>query len=80
MADTTPPSTPTATASTSPSEPSSSSVSGFESWRKSMAMFTGLGLTDAERAERDALREQETLARDWDKCEKWKKSLMETSE
>jgi len=45
-----------------------------------MAMFTGLGLTDAERAERDALREQETLARDWDKCEKWKKSLMETSE
>jgi hypothetical protein len=53
---------------------------GFESWRTNLAMFTGLGLTDEQRAERDRAKENETLAKDWDRCEKWKKDLLERSQ
>jgi inner membrane protease ATP23 len=42
-------------------------------------MFTGLGLSDDEKADREKMEEQKTLARDWDRCEKWKKGLMESS-
>lgn len=45
-----------------------------------MAMFTGLGLSEAEKAEREQLQSQGKLAKDWDRCEKWKANLMETSE
>ena len=54
--------------------------SGFESWRTSLAQFTGLGLTDEQRAERELAKENGTLAKDWDRCEKWKKDLIERSE
>ena len=54
--------------------------SGFESWRTSLAQFTGLGLTDEQRAEREVQKENGTLAKDWDRCEKWKRSLIESSE
>lgn len=53
--------------------------SGFESWRTSLAMFTGMGLTDEQRAERERAKENDTLARDWDRCEKWKKDMLERS-
>jgi hypothetical protein len=46
----------------------------------SLAQFTGLGLTDEQRAERDIQKENGTLAKDWDRCEKWKKDLIERSE
>lgn len=54
--------------------------SGFESWRTSLAQFTGLGLTDDQRAEREVAKENGTLAKDWDRCEKWKKDLLERSQ
>ena len=52
---------------------------GFEKWRSNLSQFTGLGLTDEQKAERDSLKENETLAKDWDRCEKWKKELLERS-
>jgi inner membrane protease ATP23 len=61
--------------------PSTSTVpGGFEKWRTSLAQFTGMGLTDDQKAEREAAKENETLAKDWDRCEKWKKELLEGSE
>lgn len=53
---------------------------GFERWRQSLARFTGMGLSDEERAERAKHNEQVKLATDWDRCEKWKAELMERSE
>lgn len=53
---------------------------GFERWRQSLARFTGMGLSDEERAERAKYDEQVKLATDWDRCEKWKSELMTRSE
>jgi inner membrane protease ATP23 len=53
--------------------------SGFEKWRTSLSQFTGLGLTDDQKAERESMKENQTLAKDWDRCEKWKKDLLEGS-
>lgn len=53
---------------------------GFDRWRQSLASFTGLGLSDAERAARAQQDEQGKLASDWDRCEKWKAELMTRSE
>ena len=44
------------------SEPTSS----FERWRKSVSMFTGLGLSDDEVIERNELKDQQKLEKDWD--------------
>lgn len=52
---------------------------GFEKWRSNLSQFTGLGLTDEQKAERNSLKENETLAKDWDRCETWKKDLLERS-
>lgn len=52
---------------------------GFEKWRSNLSQFTGLGLTEEQKAERNSLKENETLAKDWDRCEKWKKELLERS-
>lgn len=52
---------------------------GFEKWRTSLTQFTGLGLTDEQKAERESMKENQTLAKDWDRCEKWKKDLLERS-
>jgi hypothetical protein len=52
---------------------------GFEKWRTNLSQFTGLGLTDEQKAERELSRENQTLAKDWDRCEKWKKELLERS-
>ncbi|EJT47351.1 hypothetical protein A1Q1_03822 [Trichosporon asahii var. asahii CBS 2479] len=52
---------------------------GFERWRQSLARFTGMGLSDEERAERAKYDEQVKLATDWDRCEKWKSELMTRS-
>ncbi|RSH83234.1 Mitochondrial inner membrane protease atp23 [Apiotrichum porosum] len=57
----------------------STSSPAFEQWRKSMAQFTGLGLSDSEQAERQRRLELQTLEKDWDRCEGWKKELMTTS-
>jgi hypothetical protein len=59
--------------------PSSQLPSGFEKWRSSLSQFTGLGLTDEQRADREADKANGVLARDWDRCEKWKKELLERS-
>lgn len=59
--------------------PSSQLPSGFEKWRTSLSQFTGLGLTDEQRVEREADKANGVLARDWDRCEKWKKELLERS-
>jgi hypothetical protein len=52
---------------------------GFEKWRTNLSQFTGLGLTDEQKAERELSKENQTLAKDWDRCEKWKKELLERS-
>lgn len=52
---------------------------GFEKWRTSLSQFTGLGLTDEQREQREADKANGVLARDWDRCEKWKKELLEGS-
>lgn len=53
---------------------------GFDAWRRSLAQFTGLGLTDADKIAHDTDKERQRLEGDWNKCEKWKASLMESSE
>jgi inner membrane protease ATP23 len=63
-------------------EASSSRVetpAGFDRWRSSLAQFTGLGLTPDEKVERERRLEGQSLERDWNRCEKWKKDLMEGS-
>ena len=62
------------------SSPSEESPAGFERWRSSLAQFTGLGLSDNEKAARDERLAQKKLEKDWDQCEKWKRQLMERSE
>lgn len=65
----------------SPAEPSTpESVPGFDSWRRSLAQFTGMGMTDQDRILRDKEEERRKLERDWEKCEKWKKGMMTRSE
>jgi inner membrane protease ATP23 len=71
---------------TTPSEPGPSRPSapseppaGFESWRQSLARFTGLGLTDAEKAARDSESERRRLEKQWDRCERVKEDLMTRS-
>ena len=59
--------------------PSSQLPSGFEKWRSSLSQFTGLGLTEEQLAERESSKANGVLARDWDRCEKWKKELLERS-
>ncbi|KAK4689003.1 hypothetical protein P7C73_g1106, partial [Tremellales sp. Uapishka_1] len=54
-------------------------TTSFERWRKSLSQFTGLGLSPAETEERERRKGDETLERDWDRCEKWKKDLMSNS-
>jgi inner membrane protease ATP23 len=66
--------------STSGSLPAEESSAAFDRWRSSLSQFTGLGLTDDEKVERDRLKENGVLERDWDRCEKWKKDLMTNSE
>ena len=39
-----------------------------------------MGLTEDEQAERQTLKEEQKLERDWDRCEKWKHELMERSQ
>lgn len=53
---------------------------GFERWRQSLARFTGMGLSEEEKAERAKMDELHKLANDWDRCEKWKAELMTRSE
>lgn len=68
------------TGSSSQSKPAEEVPAGFERWRQSLARFTGMGLSDEERAERAKYDEQVKLATDWDRCEKWKAELMTRSE
>lgn len=65
--------------SSSPTEPPEQSAA-FEKWRSGLAQFTGLGLSESEKAERERLKAQGKLAKDWDKCEGWKRDLMNYSE
>lgn len=57
---------------------------GFSQWRLSLAQFTGLGLSEEEKAERSARRakekEEETLEKDWERCERFKRELTTRSE
>nr|XP_031859963.1 mitochondrial inner membrane protease ATP23 [Kwoniella shandongensis]KAA5527035.1 mitochondrial inner membrane protease ATP23 [Kwoniella shandongensis] len=61
---------PTSTESTDSTSP------GFEKWRSGLSMFTGLGLSEEQKVERERLKENGKLEKDWDKCEKWKSELM----
>lgn len=63
----------------SPTEPAEQSAA-FEKWRSGLAQFTGLGLSESEKAERQRLKAQGKLERDWDKCEGWKRQLVNYSE
>lgn len=62
----------------SPTEPPEQSAA-FEKWRSGLAQFTGLGLSESEKAERERLKAQGKLEKDWDKCEGWKRELMNYS-
>lgn len=69
--------------STQPSAPRSAEpLAGFHRWRRSVAEFTGLGLDADQVAERDrmTMEDPDTVQRHWERCEKHKKELMETSE
>ncbi|UOH82549.1 mitochondrial inner membrane protease ATP23 [Cryptococcus neoformans] len=61
--------------SSSPTEAPEQSAA-FEKWRSGLAQFTGLGLSESEKAERERLKEQGKLEKDWDRCEGWKRNLM----
>lgn len=63
----------------SPTEPPEQSAA-FEKWRSGLAQFTGLGLSESEKAERERLKAQGKLEKDWDKCEGWKRERMNYSE
>lgn len=65
--------------SSSPTEPPEQSAA-FEKWRSGLAQFTGLGLSESEKAERERLKEQGKLEKDWDRCEGWKRNLMNYSQ
>lgn len=83
MADTRPSTTsasPSAGTTTSSGTESAAFDASFERWRTGLAMFTGLGLSEAEKAEREKTLELQKLEKDWDKCEQWKKDLMKSSE
>jgi inner membrane protease ATP23 len=62
-----------------PSDPTPTIPDGFEKWRTNLSHFTGLGLTDEQKAERELSKANGNLAKDWDRCEKWKKELLESS-
>ncbi|OXB36772.1 mitochondrial inner membrane protease ATP23 [Cryptococcus neoformans] len=64
--------------SSSPTEAPEQSAA-FEKWRSGLAQFTGLGLSESEKAERERLKEQGKLEKDWDRCEGWKRNLMNYS-
>ncbi|WVQ81808.1 mitochondrial inner membrane protease ATP23 [Cryptococcus sp. DSM 104549] len=64
------PPAPTESPETSPS---------FERWRSGLAQFTGLGLSEEEKAERERAKENGKLSRDWERCEGWKADLMTRS-
>jgi len=72
------PSKPTAVTS-SPSDTTPEVAPAFERWRRSLSLWTGMGLNEDEQAERAKVREEGRLDRDWARCEKWKKSIMERS-
>lgn len=65
--------------STSSAAAEAAAVPGFDAWRRSLAQFTGLGLTDEDKIAHNAEKERAKLAGDWNKCEQWKASLMERS-
>ncbi|KAK8854784.1 mitochondrial inner membrane protease ATP23 [Kwoniella newhampshirensis] len=65
--------------SSSSSTDSSPSSPAFEKWRSGLSMFTGLGLNEDQKVERERLKEDGKLEKDWDKCEKWKSELMTSS-
>ena len=52
---------------------------GFESWRLSLARLTGLGLTDEQRAVSDTETERDRLAKQWDRCERIKADIIQSS-
>jgi hypothetical protein len=52
--------------------PSEDSPAGFEKWRRSLSQFTGLGLSESEKA----YWQEE---KDYNQCEKWKAALMTDS-
>ncbi|ORY35582.1 peptidase M76 family-domain-containing protein [Naematelia encephala] len=51
----------------------------FERWRSSLAKFTGLGLNQEEKAERDRIRAERLESRQYATCEKWKSELVQSS-
>jgi hypothetical protein len=53
--------------------------SGFMRWRSGLAQFTGLGLSDEEKHAREEAKANDTLAKDWDRCEKYKRDLLKDS-
>lgn len=69
-----------ASASAQATSPAAETVPGFESWRRSLAQFTGMGLSDQDKILRDQEEERRKNERDWDKCERWKKEMMTRSE
>jgi inner membrane protease ATP23 len=68
---------PRATSSTIPTP--AEIPSGFNRWRSSLAQFTGLGLSDEEKQIREEAKANDTLVKDWDRCEKYKRELMTDS-
>lgn len=69
------PASTSAHAASSPSDP----PPAFERWRKSISHFTGLGLSEEEQAQRTQQQDDSVIERDFNRCEKWKASLMESS-
>ncbi|GFZ49565.1 Mitochondrial inner membrane protease ATP23 [Saitozyma sp. JCM 24511] len=69
----------TSPAVASAASPQSEFSPTFERWRSRFAEVTGLGLSEAQKAERTQREEQAKLERDWERCQKWKEELMTRS-
>ncbi|KAG9086446.1 Mitochondrial inner membrane protease atp23 [Ceratobasidium sp. UAMH 11750] len=58
---------------------STKEASAFERWRTSLTHFTGLGLSEEDKAKRDKLKGLELEESQWRRCETWKSDLMKNS-
>lgn len=58
---------------------STQEATAFERWRSSLSHITGLGLSEEDKAKREALKGLELEESQWRRCESWKTDLMKNS-
>ncbi|KAG8711732.1 Mitochondrial inner membrane protease atp23 [Ceratobasidium sp. 395] len=71
----------TSGSSSGPQSPfrSTKEESAFERWRTSLTRFTGLGLSEEDKAQQEKLKGLELEESQWRRCEAWKSDLMKNS-